>query len=476
MNKIAIIIPTRGRPDKVGKMLANIKATTTLPYEVYFGIDPDDSATIAACRELKANAIVNQVPSKYGPTINNCYHKTSEPFLMLGADDIEFTQGWDREMMACMDDPKIGIVGHYDNWPIGKTGKHGSHLLIRRDYIRTYSGVEDEADTIYSTAYYHYNTDIETEQTAMKRGAFVMSNAVIHHHHWCNGEVPKDETYIRAMNDNMVHDIQVYNQRRKRFEQYYLESLQLGKIIPVNTGKLSVVIASYNAPAALQMTLQSLYANTYNDFELILVDDHSTDPRTREYINGISQANIKRFLLPEQGFTTHAWNFGVNKATGDYIVVANNDITFSKHWDVHLINALNQPRVYLANPYQTDDGCTTPYGFAERAGGINIRGTCYAMSRESMKALFPLPENLVMWFSDYWLAEKVQKLHKKSVFVPEAVVHTLGSRSSNDLERETGKYWWILRGDALEFEKMTGLDVSHWYEVIKAHLPYGKKV
>jgi len=473
-NKIAIIIPTRGRPERVAKLLDNIEKTTTEPYAVYFGVDPDDIATKAACKALNANMVINATPSKYGPTINNCYHKTAEPFLMLAADDVEFTKGWDTDMLKVMENPKIGIVGHIDNWPISKTGKHGSHLLVRRSYIQTHSGVEDEPDVIYSSAYNHYNTDIETEQTAMKRGAFAMSDALIHHHHWCNGEAVKDETYTVAQRDNMRHDNDVYNQRRHRFEQWHLESLQQGKVVRVNQGKLSVVMPIYNCPKETLMTIESLYANTYHEVELILVDNGSTDPAIPQLMQEITHPNVKKFTLTPNRMCTYAWNFGVAHATGDYVAVINNDITFSKNWDVVLMNELDNPGVFIANPYQTDPGCSQPYGKAERAGNIDIRGTCYMMSRKAVAALFPIPRDLVMWFNDYWLTWKVEKLQKKSVFCPDASVFHLGSKSSQNFHNQYGTYWWINRGDAYAFELMTGISTKHWQEICAANLGIDK--
>ena len=468
---IAIIIPTRGRPEKVSVMVKNIEATITYPHQVYFYIDSDDSATIAACKDAKANFVIGSPSDKYGKKINTAYHQTIEPFLMLAADDVEFTPGWDKTMMAQFDDPKIGIVGHYDNWLIGQTGKHGSHLLVRRAYIQKFSGVEDEENTIYSTQYFHYNTDIETEQTAMKRGAFAMSKAIIYHHHWVNGESQKDATYTQAFNENMDHDNKIFNQRRHRFEQFNLDFLHQGKVMRVNQGKLSVVLPIYNCPQETRETIESLYANTYHDFELILVDDFSTDLRCREIINNPGHPNVKAFQMQQNRGCTHSWNFGVSKATGDYIAIINNDITLSKNWDVVLMNEVDKKDVYIASPYQTDPGCETPYGQAERAGDIAIRGTCFMLSRKSADALFPIPKDLVMWFNDYWLVWKCEQLKKKSVFNSEAVVFHLGSKATQSLDKEFRIFWWIVRGDALVFENITGIDTSHWKKLTAAHLP-----
>jgi len=42
--------------------------------------------------------------------------------------------------------------------------------------------------------------------------------------------------------------------------------------------KISVIIATYNRPALLQRAINSVLAQTFKDFELIVVDDHSDKP------------------------------------------------------------------------------------------------------------------------------------------------------------------------------------------------------
>ncbi len=138
--------------------------------------------------------------------------------------------------------------------------------MVSRKYIQECSGVEDEANVIYSSQYRHVQCDIETEQTAMKRGAFIMSEAVIPHRHWfVDKTIKKDATYERAI-ACQSHDEQVYNQRRHRFEQYLFEALFAGKIVRVNQGKLSIVIASYNQCKYLQNTILSLLQPTFRSF------------------------------------------------------------------------------------------------------------------------------------------------------------------------------------------------------------------
>ena len=58
---------------------------------------------------------------------------------------------------------------------------------------------------------------------------------------------------------------------------------------------ISIIIPAYNAADYLAQTIESVLNQTYSDFELILIDDGSTD-RTREIIKDYqcTDARIKR--------------------------------------------------------------------------------------------------------------------------------------------------------------------------------------
>lgn len=463
--QIAILIPTYGRSDRISRVVKNIHDNTTVSHRVYFIVESQDIASQKAIELINEQFIIN-IGLQYVGAINTGYRSTDEPFILCAADDLDFKKGWDIELLSMFDDPELGVSGAMDSWEISQSGFHASHLFIRRSYIQQYSGVEDEKDVIYSSKYIHTMCDIETEQTAIKRGAFkVCKTARIEHNHWFNGKATKDITYERCQASS-DRDKQVYDARRQKFEQYYFERLFHGQIYRVNQGKLSIVIASYNELDYLQRTIESIYENTYSDFELIVVDDCSNS-QVRSYIKGLIRPCIRIFNEKQQ-FTNGCWNIGVGFATGDYIAVVNNDVTFSRHWDVYLMNALNRPEVQLVGPYQTDDGCRTPYGKDERAGNIDIRGAAFMFKRENQNKMFPIPADLKMWFGDSWIARQVVQVHKKqSVFVPEAVIHHFGSKSSSELQDQQKILWWIIRGDIYAYRSLTGEPVDRLVKLVE---------
>lgn len=89
--------------------------------------------------------------------------------------------------------------------------------------------------------------------------------------------------------------------------------------------RVSVVIPTYSRPEMLQQALQSIAAQTYHDWEVIVVDDGSDPPVTAQ---DISQIVGERFRLqhhPQSLGTAAAKNHGVAAASGELITLLDDD-------------------------------------------------------------------------------------------------------------------------------------------------------
>src|SRR5579871_6735110 len=84
----------------------------------------------------------------------------------------------------------------------------------------------------------------------------------------------------------------------------------------------SVVIATYNRLNFLEQAVNSIFAQTFEDYELIIVDDGSTD-NTRDYLNSLS-GRLKPLYQPNKG-PSAARNLGVKSAIGNYIAFLDSD-------------------------------------------------------------------------------------------------------------------------------------------------------
>lgn len=87
---------------------------------------------------------------------------------------------------------------------------------------------------------------------------------------------------------------------------------------------VSVIIAAYNGAALIGETLASLGRQTMADFEVIVVDDGSTDA-TREVVRGCGDARVRLIEAPVNGGPVAARNLGFPHARGRFIAGLDQD-------------------------------------------------------------------------------------------------------------------------------------------------------
>jgi len=90
--------------------------------------------------------------------------------------------------------------------------------------------------------------------------------------------------------------------------------------------KISVIVPNYNHARFLRRRIDTILAQTFQDFELILLDDCSTDdsrPILREYA---SDPRVRlEFNEVNSGSTFKQWNKGVRLAQAEYVWIAESD-------------------------------------------------------------------------------------------------------------------------------------------------------
>jgi glycosyltransferase involved in cell wall biosynthesis len=87
---------------------------------------------------------------------------------------------------------------------------------------------------------------------------------------------------------------------------------------------VSVVIPTYNAPALLLETLETVFAQTFRDFEVVVVNDGSTDDTLR-HLQPLADAGKIRLIDQKNGGIGVARNRGIDEARGKYIALLDHD-------------------------------------------------------------------------------------------------------------------------------------------------------
>lgn len=89
---------------------------------------------------------------------------------------------------------------------------------------------------------------------------------------------------------------------------------------------ISVIIPLYNKEAIIERSLRSVLSQDYDDFEVVIVDDGSTD-RSADIVRSIKDDRI-RLYSQENGGPSKARNTGVRYAKGEWIVFLDADDEF----------------------------------------------------------------------------------------------------------------------------------------------------
>lgn len=98
---------------------------------------------------------------------------------------------------------------------------------------------------------------------------------------------------------------------------------------------ISVIIATYNAAAFLEAALDSVLAQTYRNFELIVIDGGSED-ETLAILERYRPHLAYTLSEPDQGIYD-AWNKGLAVAKGDWITFLGADDTFLPDAFMHYV-------------------------------------------------------------------------------------------------------------------------------------------
>ena len=146
----------------------------------------------------------------------------------------------------------------------------------------------------------------------------------------------------------------------------------------------SVVIPTYNRAGFIKSTVEGFMNQTYTNFEVIIVDDGSTD-NTEEVAATITNERVKYFKKGN-GERGAARNYGLMKATGDYVnFFDSDDLPYPNHLQTafEAVTKFNRPEIFtlghdLKTPegkvlavYDSFDGNTADYAVKQKKISIN---------------------------------------------------------------------------------------------------------
>lgn len=104
--------------------------------------------------------------------------------------------------------------------------------------------------------------------------------------------------------------------------------------------RISIIVPVYNVEKYIEDCIKSILAQTFDDFELILIDDGSTDS-SYSICYTYSKSNKKiKLLKKENGGVSSARNLGLEQATGEYIAFIDSDDYVAPNYLENLISSI----------------------------------------------------------------------------------------------------------------------------------------
>lgn len=88
--------------------------------------------------------------------------------------------------------------------------------------------------------------------------------------------------------------------------------------------KFSIVIPTYNQLELLKRALGSVMQQEHADYEVIITDD-STNDLIKHYVQSLGDARIAWYRHQGNGNAAENWNYGLQQATGQYIILMHHD-------------------------------------------------------------------------------------------------------------------------------------------------------
>lgn len=111
--------------------------------------------------------------------------------------------------------------------------------------------------------------------------------------------------------------------------------------------KVSVVIPSYNHGKFIKNAVNSVLNQTYKNFELIIIDDNSTD-NSRKVINSFKDKRIRKYYNSNNEGAVATLNQLIDLANGEYIALLNSDDMWSNDKLEKQIKILEEKKEYSA--------------------------------------------------------------------------------------------------------------------------------
>ena len=215
MTEMALIVPSRGRPNNIRRLSEALLDTNSL-VDFYVGVDSDDPKLDEYRRWEECygfDLVVSKDRKRFGSTLNDIAMDIKDNYLhigWMGDDHIPKTWMWDEHYRTKLNELGTGIV-------------YGNDLVMGKSIatqLTMTSNILDELGYAVPPGFIHLYIDNYFMELGKAIDRLVyLPDVIVQHMHPCAGTAKEDQTYKEANSpENWSND-------KKRFEQYVTDEL-----------------------------------------------------------------------------------------------------------------------------------------------------------------------------------------------------------------------------------------------------------
>jgi GT2 family glycosyltransferase len=215
--------------------------------------------------------------------------------------------------------------------------------------------------------------------------------------------------------------------------------------------KISVIIANYNGKTLLEKCLESLFKVNYDNFEVILVDNNSTD-ETVDFITKNYPSIILIKLDSNKGFAEPN-NIGAKIAKGEHLLFLNNDTIVTPNFISELVKVMeNDAKIAICQSLllKLDGSVDSSGDFIDKLGVVynsktrtdqireisSARGASMLVRSSIFKKLNGFDEKFFVSFEDVDLGWRTWILGYRVFLAPASIVYHLGGITTKKIKSE----------------------------------------
>jgi len=213
--------------------------------------------------------------------------------------------------------------------------------------------------------------------------------------------------------------------------------------------RVSIIIVNYNGKPHLEKCLESLSKIKYQNLEIIIIDNHSTDG-SLEFIQ-TKYPHIKTIKLDANYGFAEPNNIGAKDAMGEYLLFLNNDTIVTPNFVEELVNVMNQdPQIAISQSMllKPDGDVDSSGDFIDTLGRayssknkstsvqyiLSARGASMMVKKDIFFKLGGFDKNFFASFEDVDIGWRAWLCGYKVVLVPNSIVYHIGRQTISKLD------------------------------------------